>query len=124
MRQELTDADRYTEECPGRLQFRFAEPRGDHAGGPEPYRPQDIELWDLETGEQVLTALDITCRWDPEHWLRVQTQVFADADGRPILGGDTRPALDQDGKVRTVTVHWALADACRREPRTPTEGTT
>jgi hypothetical protein len=123
-REELTDADRYTEACPGLLQLRFSEPHTDHAGTPAPYLPHDVELWDAATGRQVLTALNIAFHWDPRSYMRVQTEVIADSDGRPILDGDTRPALDDDGNVRTVTVHWALADACRREPRTPTEGTT
>jgi hypothetical protein len=122
--QELTDADRYTERWPGLLRLVFADPHTQPDGTPLPYSPNDVELWDAVTGRQVLTALDITFHWDPRSYMRVQTEVIADADGRPILAGDTTPALDDDGNVRTVTAHWLLADVRRREPQHPTEGTT
>lgn len=70
-----------------------------------------IAFIDADSGDPIVTITDLTVHVDLYAPVVAEVAMFADADGKPLLGAHAMPVPDADGKAyRTGTFRWLVAE--------------
>lgn len=70
-----------------------------------------IAFIDADNGEPIVTITDLTVHVDLYAPVVAEVAMFADADGKPLLGAHAMPVPNADGTAyRTGTFRWIVAE--------------
>ena len=79
---------------------------------PGVFIPDHAGLTNAETGEPILTAIELHVHGKVGYYVVAELVTLADAHGEPILDGEinSRMSIDDDGNLATATTWWHVAE--------------
>jgi hypothetical protein len=70
-----------------------------------------VAFIDADSGDPIVTITDLTVHVDLYAPAVAEVAMYADADGKPLLGAHAMPVRAADGKAyRTGTFRWLVAE--------------